>query len=61
LCRPIITVEVGDADGTPPSRGALDLAVQLGYELFDLGPEGRSPHTLRRSYSYGNVALIPND
>lgn len=57
--RPIITLEVGDAEGTPRTRPALDLAAGLGYDLYDMTPNGVAPHELRDTYGYGNVLLLP--
>ena len=57
--RPIITIEVGDSGGPPQSRKVLDHAAALGYEPFDMSPEGRTPHILKETYDYGNVLLLP--
>lgn len=57
--RPIITMEVGDAAGTPRSREALEVALSLGYDIYDLTAEGPTPHVLQEQYAYGNVALVP--
>jgi FkbM family methyltransferase len=58
--RPVLTIEVGDASGSPRSRPAVDLALSLGYDVFDLTPEGRVPHEVRTEYGYGNLAFIPS-
>jgi FkbM family methyltransferase len=57
--RPIVTVEVGDAPGTPPSRDALEFGLSLGYEPYEATAEGRAPHALQDAYPYGNIVLLP--
>lgn len=59
--RPLITVEVGDAERGPRSRDALDFAAGLGYAPFDMTPGGIRPHRVRDAYSYGNVLLVPEE
>jgi FkbM family methyltransferase len=58
--HPVVTIEVGDAAGTPRSRDAVELGLSFGYEAFELSSEGRSKHVLHDVYGYGNLALIPS-
>lgn len=57
--RPLITVEVGDADDTPRSRDVIDFAAASGYDAAEVTPHGTRPHAPRDTYSYGNLLLIP--
>jgi FkbM family methyltransferase len=57
--HPVVTIEVGDAPGTPRSRNAVELGLSYGYEMFELTPAGRTKHVPRDEYGYGNLALIP--
>ena len=59
--RPLITVEVGDTEVEKQSRATLEFALDLGYKLFEMTPEGTPPHVLRDTYSYGNILLAPPD
>ncbi len=57
--QPIVTIEVGDTKADSHSRAAIESALELGYSPFDVTPEGLTPHAMRETYGYGNVALLP--
>lgn len=57
--RPLIAMEVGDTDESCTSRRAIEFALELGYDAFDLDESGLRPHELQDKYSYANVVLMP--
>ena len=58
--RPLVTIEVGDTEAKLHSRASIEFAGSLGYRPFDLRVEGLRPHTIQKTYGYGNIALIPD-
>lgn len=57
--RPLISLEVGDFQNQPTSRGLIDLLQQRDYEVweFELGRFER--HEPKANYSYDNLIFAP--
>jgi FkbM family methyltransferase len=61
--RPLITLEVGDiTEGAAgKSRALVQLFLSLDYQAWEYDPARRAtvPHTLRETYDYDNLLLVP--
>ncbi|MDQ4024723.1 MAG: FkbM family methyltransferase [Actinomycetota bacterium] len=57
--QPLITLEVGDTSSSRTSRGAVELALELGYVAYELTGGGLHPHVLGDAYGYGNLVMVP--
>jgi FkbM family methyltransferase len=58
---PILSVEVGDlgVEDVPTSRELLESFLEIGYEVYEVGPMTIRRHELRNSYRYANLLLVP--
>ncbi len=59
--RPLISIEVGDVEGTPSSRGPIDLLCSSGYKAWEFMQGLFAPHVPRASYGYDNLIFAPQE
>lgn len=60
--RPLVTLEVGDHPGGPPSRRRVEQLRAAGFEPWDASADGRFvPHVSRESYAYDNLVFAPRE
>jgi hypothetical protein len=59
--RPIISIEVGDADGQTSSRRPIDILCASGYRAWEFTAGHFVAHEVRRSYSYDNLIFAPQE
>jgi FkbM family methyltransferase len=62
LMRPLISIEIGDANipaGIKSSREVITWLCQKGYEAYEYNGRDIVRHNLRESYGWGNILFIP--
>ena len=61
LDRPLISMEVGDMEGAPSSRQAVDLLCASGYRVWEFDHGHFTPHKPQASYAYDNLIFAPQE
>jgi FkbM family methyltransferase len=56
---PVVSMEVGDAEGQGASRQAVDALLAHDYRVWEFSGGKFAPHVLRERYAYDNLIFAP--
>ncbi len=57
--RPLVSLEVGDFDGSPASRRLVEMLQQTGYRAWEFSADRFVAHQARANYEYDNLVFAP--